>query len=223
MATYGYRRVSSEGQEDGTSLGEQTKKITGLAMMQGLDEDVRFFEDVCSGSIPLSERKAGASMLATLKAGDTVIVSKLDRVFRNATDALSQADWFKANGINLVLIDMGTEPVTNNGMSRMFFGMLALMAEFERSRIHERTQDGKAAKKAKGGHIGGSRPFGYDVVGTGKDAVLKAREGEYEYIPQIVEMAKSNSLRKVSAWLANQGIELSHVGVSKVVERAELK
>jgi DNA invertase Pin-like site-specific DNA recombinase len=220
MATYGYQRVSTEGQEDNTSLAEQAKKITGLAMMQGIEEGVTFFEDVCSGSIPLAQREGGKALLDALKPGDNVIVTKLDRVFRNATDALSQADAFKAMGVNLYLIDMGTEPVTNNGASRMFFGMLALMAEFERQRIQERTQDGKAAKKAKGGHIGGSRPFGYEVIGKGKDAVLKPREGEYEFIQQILDRkAKKESLRTISAWLATQGIKLSHVGVGNVAFR----
>lgn len=219
MATYGYRRVSSDGQQENTSLGEQAKKITGLSMMQGLD-DVVFFEDVCSGSIPLGEREGGKALLAVLKPGDNVIVTKLDRVFRNATDALTQADAFKAKGINLYLIDMGTEPVTNNGMSRMFFGMLALMAEFERSRIQERTQDGRTAKKAKGGHVGGTRPFGYDVIGKGREAVLQPREGEYEYIQEILDRkARGESLRKISSWLSTQGINLSHVGVGNVSMR----
>lgn len=219
MATYGYRRVSSEGQEDNSSLADQTKKITGLAMMQGLHE-VTFFEDVCSGSIPLAQRPGGKALLDTLKPGDNVIVTKLDRVFRSATDALAQADLFKAQGVNLYLIDMGTEPVTNNGASRMFFGMLALMAEFERERIRERTQDGKAEKKAKGGHIGGSRPFGYEVIGKGKDAVLRPLTGEYEFIQQILDRkAKKESLRTISAWLATQGIKLSHVGVGNVAFR----
>lgn len=219
MATYGYKRVSTDGQEDGTSLDHQEQRIRGLCMMQGLD-DVTFFDDVCSGSVPLSQRTGGKALLAKLQPGDNIIVLKLDRVFRNATDALSQADAFKAMGVNLYLIDMGTDPVTQNGTSRMFFGMLALMAEFERERIRERTADGKAAKKAKGGHIGGSRPFGYDVTGTGKDAVLTPRAGEYEFIPRIIERHQNgDSLRTISAWLASQGVQLSHVAVGNVVQR----
>ncbi|ACA21259.1 hypothetical protein M446_7041 (plasmid) [Methylobacterium sp. 4-46] len=219
MATYGYQRVSSEGQEDGTSLDEQGKRIRGLCMMQGLDEPV-FFRDVCQGKIPLGDRPGGCRLLHALKPGDNLVVLKLDRIFRNATDALTQADAFKAKGVNLYLIDMGTEPVTNNGTSRMFFGMLALMAEFERERIRERTQDGKAAKAARGGYIGGSRPFGYDVVGTGKDAVLRPRESEHEYVQQIVARREAGeSLRSISAWLATRGVKLSHVGVANVRER----
>lgn len=219
MAVYGYRRVSSLSQEDGTSLPDQERRINGLAMMKDLGT-VTFFEDVCSGSIPLPDRDGGATMLAGLKKGDSVIVTKLDRVFRNATDALAQADWFKAQGINLYLLDMGVDPVTNDGASRMFFGMLALMAEFERTRIHERTQDGKKAKSAKGGHVGGSRPFGYDVIGKGKTAALMPRQGEFKFIAPILERrAAGESLRSISTWLASEGIRLSHVGVGNVRER----
>lgn len=219
MATYGYKRVSSLTQEEGTSLLHQEQRIRGLCMMQGL-EDVMFFEDVCSGSVALGQRPGGKVLLAKLQSGDNVIVLKLDRVFRNATDALTQADTFKAMGVNLYLIDMGTDPVTQNGTSRMFFGMLALMAEFERERIRERTADGRAAKKAKGGHIGGSRPFGYDVIGKGKAAVLKPHAGEYEYIAPIKERAEQGqSLRAISAWLKSEGIELSHMGVKTVLAR----
>lgn len=77
----------------------------------------------------------------------------------------------------------------------------------------------KAIKKAEGGHIGGTRPFGYDVDGVGKDAVLVPRAGEYEWIPRIVEASKTQSLRKVSACLDEQGVELSHVGVNTVLKR----
>ena len=50
-------------------------------------------------------------------------------------------------GIDLIVADMGTEPVTQNGVSRMFFGMLALVAEFERERIKEQSAEGCAAKR----------------------------------------------------------------------------
>src|SRR4051794_15273807 len=112
MGTYGYRRVSSEGQEEGTSLQDQTVKINALAALVGLPA-LTIFEDVCSGSIALDQRKGGGELMSKLQAGDSVIVVKLDRAFRNASDALTRADWFKAHGINLYLIDMGTEPVTN--------------------------------------------------------------------------------------------------------------
>lgn len=220
MTVYGYCRVSTDNQEDGTSLESQTGKIAAMAQLAGLDAPI-MFEDVCSGAIPLDQREGGAALLAALKPGDCVIVAKLDRCFRNAGDALSRSDWFRANGIDLYLIDMGSDPVTQNGTSRMFFGMLALVAEFERERIRERTADGRAAKKAKGGHIGGSRPFGYEVIGTGKDAVLRPLQAEQEAIAAMREMRDAGaSLRAISAAMAERGHRISHEGVAKALARA---
>lgn len=220
MAVFGYRRVSTDGQEEGTSLQDQTVKIKALAILGGLS-DPEMIEDVCSGSVPLKERKGGRAMWSRLKAGDSVIVAKLDRCFRNASDALVMADEFKTMGVNLYLIDMGTEPVTQNGVSRMFFGMLALVAEFERTRIKERLADGRAGKKAKGGHIGGKRPFGFDVVGQGKEAVLVPRQDEQRAISDMIAMkAAGASLRKIAEAMQAKGFAVSHVTVGRVLEGA---
>lgn len=220
MTTFGYRRVSSEGQEEGSSLDTQQEKIKAMATLAGLEAPV-FFTDVCSGSIPLDKREGGAQMFALLKPGDSVIVAKLDRCFRDATDALTRADWFKKHGINLYLIDMGTEPVTQNGVSRMFFGMLALMAEFERTRIKERLAEGRESKKGKGGHIGGKRPFGYDVVGMGRDATLIEREDEQRAIRKMRALHKQGqALRTIAAATQADGFAVSHVTVRQILKRA---
>jgi DNA invertase Pin-like site-specific DNA recombinase len=218
MAVYGYRRVSSDGQQDGSSLSDQTARINALATLASLDMP-EFYEDVCSGSIPFDKRKEGAILWAKLKRGDSLIVAKLDRAFRNASDALQRADDLKAMGVDLYLIDMGTDAVTNNGVSRMFFGMLALVAEFERSRIATRMADGREGKKSKGGHIGGKRPFGFDVQGTGREAVLVPREDEQAAIREIVELHRSgSSLRKIVSALKTKGFEISPMTVRRIIK-----
>jgi hypothetical protein len=65
-------------------------------------------------------------------------------------DALATAEQLKARKMDLIVADMGSEPVTQNGVSRMFFGMLALVAEFERDRIKERSAEGRIAKRRGG-------------------------------------------------------------------------
>jgi putative DNA-invertase from lambdoid prophage Rac len=85
---------------------------------------------------------------------------------------------------------MGSEPVTQNGVSRMFFGMLALVAEFERERIKERSAEGRAAKRRHGGHIGGSTPFGFRKIGTGRAARLE---------PDPVQQAALAEMRALAA------------------------
>jgi hypothetical protein len=83
----------------------------------------------------------------------------MDRIFRSARDALETVDHCMAEKINLVLFDMGVQPVTaDEGMSRMFFTMLAAFAEFERGRIRERMIQGKAAKARTAATSAARRP-----------------------------------------------------------------
>lgn len=189
MTTYGYTRVSDISQVDGCSLADQERVIRGCAMMRG-DEDVIVFSDpdVSGYSIPLAERPAGGEMMAALNRGDIVIVSKMDRIFRNGADAMVSAQKFRRMGVGLIICSMGYEPVTESAAGKMFFGMLALVAEFERDCIMERTADGRRGKKAKGGHVGGAAPYGYQVSGAGKSAMLVEYLPEQRVIAGIREM-----------------------------------
>src|SRR5574340_1108735 len=135
MATYGYIRVSSAGQMDGTSPEEQKRKIDGLAMMRGEELANVFYDGGVSGSTPLDERPEGKKLLKLLKPGDVLIAAKLDRLFRDAADALTRAKEWKSQDVKVILVDMGTDPITENGTSKLLFGILASMAEWERERI----------------------------------------------------------------------------------------
>lgn len=222
MATFGYTRVSTVEQASGTSLEEQTRKIQGVAMMRGDEVSEVFTDRGVSGSVLLSQRPEGSKLIQRLGRGDTVIASKLDRMFRDAADALNQAKSFKDEGIDLIIADLGADPVTQNGASRMFFGILALMAEFERDRLRERQAEGQRAKKSKGGHIGGKRPFGFSVSGVGKNAILEPIPAEQEAIQKMKAMrASGDSYRSIAAWAIENGHEISHVTVKAVLERSE--
>ena len=218
MTTYGYVRVSTVEQATGTSLEEQRRKIEGVALMKGLELARVFEEPAVSGSLGLESRPVGEQLYQTLRSGDTLIVAKLDRAFRNAADALAKADSWKRAGVKLIVADMGPEPVTDNGVSKLFFGMLALVAEFERERILERTKDGRRAKASRGGHTGGSAPFGYRVVGQGREARLVEAADEQAAIATILELKGKASLRKIAAVIKERhGVEVSHEAVRRVV------
>ncbi len=120
--------------------------------------------------------------------GDTIIAAKMDRLFRSAIDALSTAQILEVRGVHLILIDIGVEPVTGNGTGKLFFGMLALMAEFERDRILERMQEGRVAKCAKSGFAGGSPPYGFKVEGVGKAARLIPHDDEQKIVADMREI-----------------------------------
>jgi DNA invertase Pin-like site-specific DNA recombinase len=223
MAVYGYTRVSTAEQaaDDRTSLATQRRKIAAAAELSGLAIDELVEEAGVSGSRPLAERPGGGPLLARLQKGDTLIVAKLDRAFRNAADALATAEQLKAQKVDLVVADMGSEPVTRNGVSRMFFGMLALVAEFERERIRERLADGRGAKRAAGGHIGGTAPFGFRKVGVGRAARLEPVAEQQEALATMRALAEQGmASRAIAAAVQKRhGITVSHVTVRAVLAR----
>ena len=223
MTTYGYTRVSSADQADGSSLAEQARRVEGVAAVRG-EQLSRIFEDAAvSGSIPLERRPAGAELVAVLKPGDTVIVSKLDRAFRHAADALTRAETWKSQGVRLIVADMGPDAVTDNGVSKMFFGMLALVAEFERGRILERTAEGRSAKARAGGHVGGSAPFGYRVEGTGRQAHLVEVPEQQAAIATIRLLCGALSHRRIAAEVAvrHPGVQLSYAAVRRICREVQ--
>jgi site-specific DNA recombinase len=181
-----YVRVSSVDQaaHEKSSLADQERIIRGVAMIR--NEAVVLYSDAgVSGSIALADRPAGSKMLSESVAGDIIVASKLDRLFRSASDALTTVDRLKKDGIKVVLADMSNEPVSENGVGKLFFSIMAAMAEWERERISERTSAGRAGKKARGGHIGGDAPYGFIKEGTGAQAVLKPNPYERKIIERM--------------------------------------
>jgi putative DNA-invertase from lambdoid prophage Rac len=189
-----YCRVSTiEQAADGNaSIPEQIRKCKALAQMRGVPsaDCITFTDKGVSGSTPLAYRPAGAEMLAVAQKGDCIVAAKMDRLFRSAIDALQTADELKRSGIDLVLLDIGSDPVNGNGVGRMFFGILSCIAEFERDRIRERTEEGRRGKRARRGFMGGGVPIGFKVQGKGRDAQLEEDERGQAIITAIKKLAK---------------------------------
>jgi DNA invertase Pin-like site-specific DNA recombinase len=223
MAVFGYIRVSTAEQaaDDRSSLETQRRKILAAAELAGMRVDEVIEEAGFSATPPLATRPKGGPLLARLQAGDCLIVAKLDRAFRDAADALVTARDLKAREVDLIISDMGTEPVTQNGVSRMFFGMLALVAEFEKERIRERLTDGRIAKRKAGGHIGGVAPFGFTKIGSGRAARLEPDPKQQAALATMRELAAAGmASRAIAAEVqARHGIKVSHVTVTKALAR----
>lgn len=228
----GYTRVSTSEQagDDRTSLAEQERVIKGMAMAMGIGQfDLQVYSDPgVSGSIALENRPEGGKLYNDAKRNDTVVASKLDRLFRDALDAQNVYKEFKKRGVHLILYDMGVEPVTKDGMSKFFFTMLSAFADLERTRIGERMMDGKAAKKRAGGHIGGSAPTGFKKIGEGRAARLEPDPDEQKILKVVSEnLYKSpGGIRRI---LRSQGL-VSRTGkvfqvnqVQRLMARAELR
>lgn len=164
MRVFGYARVSTLDQaSNGDSLETQRAKILGYCMMNALQEPEIFVEAGVSGSIPLADRPQGKRLLEASAAGDIIITPKLDRMFRNASDALGTLEELKAQGTGLVMLDLGGD-VTSNGISKLVFTILSAVAENERDRIRERIREVKRHLASQGVYGGGKVPFGYDVL-----------------------------------------------------------
>jgi len=218
MATYGYCRVSTDRQaEDGESLEVQRRKLEGRAMQDGLKIDHIFVERGISGARPLEDRPEGRKLVGALEDGDIVIASKLDRMFRSATDALRVLEDLKRRKVSLILLDMGGD-VTGDGVTQLVFAILSAVAQFERERLQERIAEVKADQKARGRYLGGTVPFGWAV---GEDGELIAMPEQQRAISRMVAMRNAGkSLRFIADTMTAEGFEISHMGVKKVVAAA---
>lgn len=205
-----YCRVSTDDQDEGSSRAEQEQRCRGVCMARGAQPfDISLFYDKgISGSVPLVDRPQGREMLKSADKGDIIVASKLDRLFRSARDALNVVEDLAERGVGVILVDMGLDVITENGASKLFFSMLAAFAEFERGRINERTVEGRRAKQAKGGFVGGKgAPYGWRVVGVGRDATLELVSEEQEAIKLAQELAvKKLKPYQIIRLLSDRGI-----------------
>ena len=106
----------------------------------------KVFVDHASGT--LAKRPALDEALGYLRAGDTLVVTKLDRLGRSVRNLKQIVDDLQARHVGLRALSQGIDTTTPGG--RLFFHMLAAIAEFEHDLIVERTHDGLAAARARG-------------------------------------------------------------------------
>jgi DNA invertase Pin-like site-specific DNA recombinase len=219
MTTYGYIRVSTTEQVDGTSLAEQRRQIEGNAMAHGLTID-RWIEDGgVSGAEPFFGRLADHGV--EIQQGDTIIVAKLDRFSRDLLDALTSIKECTRLSVKLIVNGHGDVTDETNIYARLMLEVLCAFAGHERRVIKARQKDGQAAKRARGGHIGGSAPFGYQVVGQGRQARLEPVEEQQQAIKDMVELkSEGHSLRAIAKHVeVGYGLKISHEAVRRIISQ----
>ncbi|HHJ4553991.1 TPA: recombinase family protein [Klebsiella variicola] len=142
MKTYAYTRVSKADSENGT-----TDNQIHLIRSQ-LDIDMIFSDVNISGSIPFIERPEAKKLLSCLSKGDTVVIAKLDRGFRDTADCLNTVNLLKKKKIFLKVLDISLD--LSSPIGEMILTIMASVATFERKRIAERIKDGFSAGRSKG-------------------------------------------------------------------------
>lgn len=143
MTKYGYARVSTQLQ----SLNEQQR----LLEAEGCDT---IYSEKITGT--RKDREQFQALLDVVKAGDTIVVTKLDRFARSAADAITTIRELHNNDVRVHILNMGV--VDNTAMGRLMLTMLAGFAEFERDMIVERTQAGREAARQREGYRDGRKP-----------------------------------------------------------------
>ena len=143
----GYARVSTERQD----LQGQVDQL------QAADVDrERIYTDHLSGK-SAKNRPGLQQMLGALRADDKVVITKLDRLGRSLWDLQQLAQQIEDAGAHLEVVDQQIDTSTPGG--RLMFQMIGAVAEFERSMILERTQQGRERAKRQGKHLGRHATF----------------------------------------------------------------
>ena len=136
----GYGRVSSDGQErNGNSLEDQRQKL----MEAGCAEEDIVLETYTGTKM---DRPKFTRLVGELEPGDTLVVCKLDRFARTASEGSELVKSLLSRGVNVHVLNMGL--IENTPTGRLILNVLLSFAEFERDMIVERTSEGKAIKRA---------------------------------------------------------------------------
>lgn len=180
---YGYARVSTYGQATkGNSLEDQVKVLKN----EGCE---KIYSEHFTGT--KADRPQFKELLSKLEAGDTLVVTKLDRFARSTTDAITTVKQLFKKGIKIHIINMGL--VENTPTGRLIFTVLSAFAEFERDMIVERTKEGKAIAKQKEGFTEG-RPPKYNKKQI-KHALELLQTNSYKQVEEMTGISKSTLLR----------------------------
>ena len=152
----GYARVSK-------SDGSQTIDLQKDALILSGISSTRIYEDLASGRF--DERPGLEACLKALRPGDTLVVWKIDRLGRNLKHLINIVDELRQKDIGFkVLAGSGAQIDTTTSNGRMIFGIFAVLAEFERELIAERTKAGLTAARARGKKGGRPRKMDKSVL-----------------------------------------------------------
>jgi len=161
MKAIGYIRVSTQGQvNDGVSMEAQEAKIKAWAELNEYEIEHIYKDNGISGK-QANNRAGLQDALNAVDKGNALVVYSLSRLARSTKDTLEISEYLSKKKADLVSLSEKIDTTTASG--KMVFRMLAVLNEFERDQISERTKTALQYKKSKMEKTGGDVPFGYDV------------------------------------------------------------
>lgn len=179
----GYARVSTKGQaRDGNSLEYQKEQLISAGAE-------KIYIDTYTGKV--SDRPELDKLMKKLQKGDTIVVTKLDRVARSVVAGSELIDELSNIGVKVNILNMGIIDDTPTG--KLLRNVMLSFAEFERDLIIQRTQEGKEIAKRKPGYREG-RPKKYSPKQL-EHAMDLLKENSYSQVSEMTGISVSTLTR----------------------------
>ena len=223
LRAFGYIRVSTPGQvEDGVSLETQEALIKAWCLANGCELVGIFVEGGMTAKRSDNRPELQKAIEAACLEGAVLVVYSLSRFARSTKDTLILAERLEKADADLVSL---TEKIdTTSAAGKMVFRMLAVLAEFERDLISERTTAAMAHKRSKGERVSRHIPYGFDLDEDGVNLV--PNEDEQRVLELVAKLrSRGLSLRAIAAELTRRGIHTktgkpwSHSTVQGILKR----
>ena len=187
---YGYSRVSTQGQADyGNSLQAQEEELRKAGATE-------IYTDAgVSGAKKPEERPQLSKLMKALQDGDTLIITRLDRLSRSAVSGYELIAELLDRGVSVRVLNIGT--VENTVAGRLILHILLAFAEFERETIKERMLEGKTIARQDPKWRDGRKPK-YTKAQI-QHAVDLLTENTYAQVEAMTGISKSTLIRAVKA------------------------
>lgn len=156
--TFAYARVSTQNQETQNQVAEI--EAAGFKV-----EAHRIITEIISGSTAISQRPEFTRLLDKMEVGDVLIVTKLDRLGRDAIDVASTVAALEERGIRVHCLALGGVDLTSSA-GKLTMGVINAVAQFERDLLIERTQAGLARARDEGKQMGRPPALSAEERGT---------------------------------------------------------
>lgn len=163
--TFAYTRVSTFDQDTKNQFREI--EAAGFSV-----EPHRAIAETISGSVAISQRPEFSRLLDKMENGDVLVVTKLDRLGRDAIDVASTVAKLDERGIRVHCLALGGVDLTSSA-GKLTMGVINAVAQFERDLLIERTQSGLARAKAEGKSLGRPKALSIDGQQKARDAIAQ--------------------------------------------------
>lgn len=184
---FGYARVSTKTQaRDGNSLDGQIQALKDAGAE-------KIYKDTFSGT--KMDRPEFEKLRMKLRKGDTLIVTKLDRLARSVSQASGLITELIDQGVTINVLNLGI--LSNDSMNTLLRNILLAFAQFERDMIVQRTQEGKAVARATDPNFKEGRPRKWDDEQL-EHAMILLRDHSYSQVVKLTGISKSTLIREKS-------------------------